>query len=256
MTISANRVVAYIDGFNLYYGMRSRGWRRYYWLDLNQLAERLLRSGQMLESVKYFTARVIPDVGSEDKARRQNTYLEALGTLPDLAIQYGYYLPKTQQCSACGATWRTYEEKMTDVNIAVEMLSDAYENRFDTAIVVSADSDLARPITAIRERFPGKRVVVAFPPNRFSFHLRNIATCWHDLADGISGKRIASKRETPPKGPLWETSAQQNYPLGGYVNDRISRSCCQGRGKIINLAGEMKNGGRVNESRPHPSPPP
>ena len=73
MTISANRVVAYIDGFNLYYGMRSKGWRRYYWLDLNQLTERLLRPGQTLAGVRYFTARVIPDVGSEDKARRQNT---------------------------------------------------------------------------------------------------------------------------------------------------------------------------------------
>ena len=185
MTTSANRVVAYIDGFNLYYGMRSRGWRRYYWLDLNQLAERLLRSGQTLEGVKYFTARVIPDAGSEDKARRQNTYLEALGILPDLAIHYGYYLPKTQQCSACGAIWQTYEEKMTDVNIAVEILSDAYENRFDTAIVVSADSDLARPITAIRERFPGKRVVVAFPPNRASKLLRSVATASFTIGHGV-----------------------------------------------------------------------
>ena len=176
MTISANRVVAYIDGFNLYYGMRSRGWRRYYWLDLHRLAERLLRPGQTLAAVRYFTARVIPDAGSEGKSRRQNVYLEALGTLPDLAIHYGYYLPKTRQCSACGATRQTYEEKMTDVNIAVELLSDAYEDRFDTAIVVSADSDLARPITAIRERFPSKRVVVAFPPNRASKLLRSVAS--------------------------------------------------------------------------------
>ena len=113
--------------------------------------------------VRYFTARVIPDAGSVDKARRQNIYLEALGTLPDLDIHYGYYLPKMQRCSTCGTTWQTYEEKMTDVNIAVELLSDAYDDAFDTAIVVSADSDLARPITTIRERFPGKRVVVAFP---------------------------------------------------------------------------------------------
>ena len=172
----ANRVVVYIDGFNLYYGMRSKGWRRYYWLDLNRLAERLLRPGQTLAGVRYFTARVIPDAGSVGKARRQNTYLEALGTLPDLAIHYGYYSSKTRRCSECGATWQTYEEKMTDVNIAVELLSDAYEDAFDTAIMISADSDLARPITAIRERFPGKRVVVAFPPGRFSVHLRNIAT--------------------------------------------------------------------------------
>ena len=80
-----------------------------------------------------------------------------------------------QRCSTCGTTWQTYEEKMTDVNIAVELLSDAYDDAFDTAIVISADSDLARPITTIRARFPGKRVVVAFPPNRVSKLLRSVA---------------------------------------------------------------------------------
>ena len=181
----ANRVVVYIDGFNLYYGMRSKGWRRYYWLDLNRLAVRLLRPGQTLAGVRYFTARIIPDVGSVDKARRQNIYLEALGTLPDLDIHYGYYLPKMQRCSTCGTTWQTYEEKMTDVNIAVELVSDAYEDAFDTAIVISADSDLARPITTIRARFPGKRVVVAFPPNRASKHLRSLATASFTLGHGV-----------------------------------------------------------------------
>ena len=178
-------VVVYIDGFNLYYGMRSRGWRRYYWLDLNRLAERLLRSGQTLSGVRYFTARVVPDADSVDKARRQNIYLEALSTLPDLDIHYGYYLPKMQRCSDCGATWQTYEEKMTDVNIAVELLSDAYDDVFDTAIVISADSDLARPITIIHERFPGKRVVVAFPPNRASKHLRSVATASFTIGHGV-----------------------------------------------------------------------
>ena len=185
MTTSANRVVMYIDGFNLYYGMRSRGWRRYYWLDLVRLAERLLRPGQTLSGVRYFTARVIPDADSEHKARRQNIYLEALATLYDLDIHYGYYLPKTQRCSDCGATWQTYEEKMTDVNIAVELLSDAYDDKFDTAIVISADSDLARPITTIRERFPGKRVVVAFPPNRVSKLLRGVATASFTIGHGV-----------------------------------------------------------------------
>ena len=80
---------------------------------------------------------------------------------------------------------KTYEEKMADVNIAVEMLSDAYDDKFDTAIVISADSDLARPITMIRERFPGKRVVVAFPPRRFSVHLRNIATASFTIGHGV-----------------------------------------------------------------------
>ena len=52
------RVVVYIDGFNLYYGLRDAGWRRYYWLDLRRLSENLLRPDQRLVLVRYFTARV------------------------------------------------------------------------------------------------------------------------------------------------------------------------------------------------------
>jgi hypothetical protein len=33
------RTIAYIDGFNLYYGLRSKGWKRYYWLNLQMLAQ-------------------------------------------------------------------------------------------------------------------------------------------------------------------------------------------------------------------------
>ena len=33
-----SRVVAYVDGFNLYFGLRSKGWKKYYWLDLCALA--------------------------------------------------------------------------------------------------------------------------------------------------------------------------------------------------------------------------
>ena len=171
-----NRVIVYVDGFNLYYGLRSKGWRRYYWLDLWRLSRNLLRAKQRLVMVRYFTAVVSPEPGDPEKPTRQNTYLEALATLPNLHLHYGYHMPKQQRCSGCGALWQTYEEKMTDVNIAVEMLGDALDDTFDTAIVLSADSDLTRPIIAVRERFPKKRVVAAFPPNRASKHLRQAAT--------------------------------------------------------------------------------
>lgn len=55
---------------------------------------------------------------------------------------------------------------MTDVNIAVKILGDAGDDRFDTAVIVSGDSDLTGPIEEVRARYPNKRVVVAFPPNR------------------------------------------------------------------------------------------
>ena len=116
-----------------------------------------------------------PDADDIGKVARQNTYLEALGTIAGLSTHYGHFLPRSRRCPKCGEQSQTYEEKMTDVNIAVEMVRDAHENLFDAAIVVSADSDLSRPITAIRERFPDKRAIVAFPPNRSSSYLRRIA---------------------------------------------------------------------------------
>ena len=65
---------------------------------------------------------------------------------------------------------------MTDVNIAVELLGDAQDNAFDTAIIVSGDSDLTGPVRTVRSRYPDKRVVVASPPNRASKQLRQVAT--------------------------------------------------------------------------------
>ena len=84
-----NRVVVYVDGFNLYYGLKSRKWRRYYWLDLRRLAERLLRPGQQLETVHYFTTRVADEPHNPGKATRQNSYLEALETLENLETHTG-----------------------------------------------------------------------------------------------------------------------------------------------------------------------
>lgn len=133
------RVITYVDGFNLYYGLRSKSWRRYYWLNLRELSLRLLKPDQHLVCVKYFTARISYP---PDKVDRQNSYIEALETLPDLYIFYGKYQVNPQICPSCGATSYIPGEKMTDVNIAVEMLTDVYQNLFDTAILISADSDL------------------------------------------------------------------------------------------------------------------
>ena len=57
----AHQVAVYIDGFNLFYGMRSKGWKRFYWLDVYQLAENLLLSSQQLSIVRYFTAPILPE---------------------------------------------------------------------------------------------------------------------------------------------------------------------------------------------------
>ena len=188
------RVSVYVDGFNLYYGLKSKGWRHYYWLDLRRLSENLLRPGQRLVMVRYFTAKIAPRDDDMDQQVRQDIYLQALTTLPDLHIHYGHFLPKNRTCFRCGAVEETYEEKMTDVNIAVELLGDAQDDVFDTAIIISGDSDLTRPTSAVRRRYPKKRVVVAFPPNRVSKQLRKTAT-----ASFTIGRRIISDSQLPER---------------------------------------------------------
>ena len=166
------RVIVYIDGFNLYFGLRAKGWKKSYWLNLQRLSENILTKKQKLVSVKYFTSRIsFPP----EKVKRQGTFIEALETLTKVKIYYGHYQSNKSVCRKCGIIEMTPSEKMTDVNIAVEMLSDAYEDKYDTAILISADSDLVAPIKTVHRLFKNKRVVIAFPPARHSFALKEVA---------------------------------------------------------------------------------
>src|SRR6218665_3779067 len=158
------RVVAYVDGFNLYFGLKAKGWKKHYWLDLKGLATSLLKPGQTLEGVHYFTSRIQPNGRNVADMQRQSDYLDALATLPSLTIHYGHYLQKSKRCLHCGATSMDYEEKMTDVNIAMQLLTDAFDDHVDTALVISADSDLTTPVRQVRARFPAQRGIVAPSP--------------------------------------------------------------------------------------------
>jgi len=170
------RVVSYIDGFNLYFGLKDKGWKKYYWLDLVSLSQALLKEDQNLEHCHYFTARVRHTNNPSQNINRQTIWLDALATRQDLTTHFGHYLEKQRTCKSCGAQWKVHEEKMTDVNIATQILSDAYDDKFEVALVISGDSDLTTPIKTVLARFPEKRVIVAFPPKRHSDQLRSTAT--------------------------------------------------------------------------------
>lgn len=199
------RVIGYVDGFNLYFGLRSKGWRRFYWLNVHGMVAHLLRPGQRLEAVKYFTSRVSSSPVDPDQNRRQSVFLEALATLTNTSLYFGHYLSKAVQCRKCGAKWLKQEEKMTDVNIAMELLVDAQQDRFDVALLVSADSDLTGPVVKVRTLFPKKRVVVAFPPDRVSERLKREANGWiHIGADSIRGNQLPDPVVKPDGVKLWK----------------------------------------------------
>lgn len=190
------RVIAYVDGFNLYFGLKQSGFRRYYWLDVAKLAQHMLKPDQKLVETHYFTARIRDNGRNKQDRKRQNNYLEALAQ-QRVRCTFGHYLEKTRKCRSCQNTWPDYEEKMTDVNIAIELLSDAFDDRFDVALILSGDSDLTTPIRRIRQRFPHKRIIVAFPPKRYSNELKRCASGFFTI--GEDKLRISQLPETITK---------------------------------------------------------
>jgi uncharacterized LabA/DUF88 family protein len=178
-----NRVILYIDGFNLYHALRDLGDKSLYWLDLPALGRNLLTGDMRLVHTHYFTARIKPAGRStQDDVKRQCTYLDALAAQPDLSIHYGKFMAKPASCNKCRASWTVYEEKQSDVNLGVELTIDAFRDRFDTALVISADSDLCTPIQRVKQEHPEKGVIVAFPPHRNSGDLKNSAP-WYTIGE-------------------------------------------------------------------------
>ena len=92
------RVVAYIDGFNLYFGMREAGFNNCRWLNIHKLIINLLKPHQCLMGIKYFTSRVS---NNPDKQKRQSTYIDALESI-DIRIIYGNYQDGSTECNRCG----------------------------------------------------------------------------------------------------------------------------------------------------------
>lgn len=166
------RVIVYVDGFNLYFGMRASRLQKYYWLNVWEMSKRLMRSGHVLAGVRYFSARINRPA---DKVARQATYLEALQAVPDIEITLGKYRSDEARCERCCHPRWIDNEKMTDVNIAVAMLLDAAEDRFDIAMLVSGDGDLLPLIQAVQAKYAPKEVWVVPPPNRSHPALLNAA---------------------------------------------------------------------------------
>jgi uncharacterized LabA/DUF88 family protein len=100
------------------------------------------------------------------------------------------------------------QEKMTDVNIAVELMQDAFQDSFDTAILISADSDLVGPVAAVQRLFPNKRVVVACPPDRFSANLTRSANAYFTIDRGPIAKSLFPDHLTSRSGFLLQKPAR------------------------------------------------
>lgn len=162
------RTCVYIDGFNLYYRLLKDN-PALKWLDLKALSIALLQPQNQIQAVRYYTARIS---GRFDPAApaRQQVYLDALMSVPEISIHLGSFLVSkpwaglihppqmrgglvpqfTPPYPVVAKIWKT-EEKGSDVNLASHLVRDAYTGSFDVAAVLSNDTDLVEPIRIVTQ---------------------------------------------------------------------------------------------------------
>ena len=156
--------IVYIDGYNLFYG-RLRN-TPYKWLDPFKLLRLILNNqnpASKLIKVKYFTSPVKAKFSSHgDKAfKSQNSYHQALSYRygNQIEIIFGYHTVERRASPRFQHPinkidrvdiWN-FEEKQTDVNIALHMYRDAVQGLCEQQVLVSNDSDLELALQFIKE---------------------------------------------------------------------------------------------------------
>lgn len=161
----------YIDGFNLYHRALKRP-PSLKWLNLAKLAQILCPSDQ-IGRIHYFTARVIARRNDPSQPQRQQTYWRALETLPNVEIHRGTFrnrfksgeLINPQPSAFTIATIKAPEEKRSDVNLATQLLIDAFNEQFEKAAIITDDSDFVVPMRYVRDNL-GFAVDVFNPAQR------------------------------------------------------------------------------------------
>ena len=189
------RTVVYIDGFNLYY--RALRESRHKWLNLHALCEAALPQTCDIVAINYYTARVSGS-RNPNSPKDQNTYLKALGTLPNLHIHFGNFqvtktwMPLVQPLQFWppgvaplpvpdSVRVVKTEEKGSDVNLGTHLVRDAFAGAFEHAVIVTNDTDLKEPMRIVVDE-AGLPVTLLTPASNPALTLRTLASDVRHLA--------------------------------------------------------------------------
>lgn len=166
-----NRAAFYFDGFNFYHAIDDLNKPHLKWMNLWRLGKTLASSrGDTIVKAEYFSAfrEDIPE-----KVGRHREYLkaiEAFGVITNL----GHFSKEPKTCNRCQETWKHPTEKETDINLAIKAITDAIDDLYDVAYIVTTDGDQKPTCRILQERFQKKVVTVATPGRRHNMDLMNI----------------------------------------------------------------------------------
>ncbi len=161
-----NRVMVFIDGSNLYHNLRG-GYDRTD-IDFAKFCESLCGGSRELLRGYYYNA-LLDQSREPESYRKQQRFLDRLRRVPNLEVRLGALVYRTPTSPPV--------EKGIDVRIATDMLVHGARGNYDTAILVSGDTDFADAVQAVKD-FGRKAEIALFGPGNSSRRLR-------DVADGV-----------------------------------------------------------------------
>jgi uncharacterized LabA/DUF88 family protein len=168
-----DRVCIFIDGSNLYHQLKDCGTNikiNYY-----NLSKALAEKERKLIRTYYY---VCPPVDPNQKSYHdQQKFLSYLKNTQYLELRFG----------SLEVRGNVQVEKGVDVMLAIDMVSLAHKNAYDTAILLSNDSDLAPAVDMVKDL--GKHVEYAYISQKT---VRLIESC--DVAVQIDSKILQQSK--------------------------------------------------------------
>ena len=165
------RILFFVDGFNVYHALDDDPkYHKYKWLDYSNLVKRFVSKQDQIVDVFYFTAYAH---WNPQKMARHQLLVRAL-MASGVKVVFGKFKNKDHKCRLCRGKYSTFEEKQTDVNIAIKLFQSAINNDFETAVIISGDSDLIPAIEAVKTTFPTKQIGLVVPIGRRAKELMSV----------------------------------------------------------------------------------
>ena len=142
---AGRRVMIFIDGSNLYHVLKQNTDKQN--LDYKKFSEKLSGDRELIRTYYYNIRQESPD--NPSLAESQDRFLNALYETDYLEVKLGIWKQRGN----------TMVEKGVDVMIAADLIAHAYEDHYDTAILVSGDADFYPALQVVKDT--GKQVEVA-----------------------------------------------------------------------------------------------
>lgn len=162
------RVIIFIDGSNFYHSLKDSFNLHDNEVDFNKLID-ILKNGRLLVGVYYYNAPL--DRGYNEKIYwKQQKFFSELRKIPGFNV----ILCNMRKIIMPGGKPQ-FAVKGDDIHLATDMVSFAYENQYDTAILVSGDGDFVPSIKRVQKL--GKNVENVYFRISRSGYLKKVCNC-------------------------------------------------------------------------------